>query len=55
MKRAKYFAGVTQNKTFQELKEEMGSEYYTTKLFAGIFMSSLLQKPSVNLLLTIPV
>ncbi len=27
VKRAKYFAGVTQNKTFQELKEEMGSEY----------------------------
>lgn len=27
VKRAKYFAGVTQNKTFQELKEKMGSEY----------------------------
>ena len=26
-KNAEYFAGVTENKTFQELKEEMGSEY----------------------------
>ncbi|SNZ06957.1 hypothetical protein SAMN06265182_0857 [Persephonella hydrogeniphila] len=26
-KRAEFFAGVTENKTFQELKEEMGSEY----------------------------
>jgi len=24
---ADYFAGITENKTFQELKEEMGSEY----------------------------
>jgi len=27
VKRAEYFAGITENKTFQELKEEMGSEY----------------------------
>lgn len=27
LKNAEYFAGVTENKTFQELKEEMGSEY----------------------------
>jgi len=27
MKNAGYFAGITENKTFQELKEEMGSEY----------------------------
>lgn len=27
LKNAEYFAGVTGNKTFQELKEEMGSEY----------------------------
>jgi len=24
---AKFFAGITENKTFQQLKEEMGSEY----------------------------
>ncbi len=27
IKNAEYFAGVTEGKTFQELKEEMGSEY----------------------------
>ncbi|MDQ7056396.1 MAG: hypothetical protein Q9M89_08075 [Persephonella sp.] len=27
LKNAEYFAGITENKTFQELKEEMGSEY----------------------------
>ncbi len=27
VKRAKQYAGVTEGKTFQELKEEMGSEY----------------------------
>jgi len=27
LKNADYFKGVTKNKTFQELKEEMGSEY----------------------------
>ena len=27
VKRAKHYAGITKNKTFQELKEEMGSEY----------------------------
>ncbi len=27
VKRAKHYAGITENKTFQELKEEMGGEY----------------------------
>lgn len=27
IKRADFFAGITKNKTFQELKEEQGSEY----------------------------